>query len=136
MNFKLPFDHDEPEINLVPLIDILLVILIFLAATTSFVRSAHFDVSLPQAGQQSETPDAIQLIITADGRYSINEQILSSTKATSLQAALSQAKARQTTAALLIHADANSAYESVVKAMDAARLVGIQRIHFVTQALP
>src|SRR5699024_3059368 len=122
MNFKLPYDHDEPEINLVPLIDILLVILIFFAATTSFIRAAHFDITLPQAGQQTDTPLAIELVISADGRYSVNEQIISSHQLAELQAALSHVQARHPDAPLLIHADTQSAYEAIIRVLDAARL--------------
>src|SRR3546814_4644784 len=80
MNFQRHPNRDEPEINLIPLIDVLLVILIFLAATTSFTRFSQIKVQLPQASADAPQPKAISLAISQTGLYALDGQDRKSTR--------------------------------------------------------
>jgi len=135
MNFRRHLPDDAPEINLVPLIDVLLVILIFLAATTSFQRTQQLSLTLPQAQAESIEEGALHLAILEDGAYALQGRRLS-TEDGPLAALLRSAAGEQTAPLLVIHADAQTAHASVVRAMEAARQAGIARLGFATQALP
>src|SRR5690625_4325574 len=76
MNFRTTHADDNPDINLIPLIDVLLVILIFLAATTTFTRVHELDVQLPQAQATSAATHPMQLAISSDGLYALNGELL------------------------------------------------------------
>ena len=132
MNFrKASSTDDTPEINLIPLIDVLLVILIFLAATTTFTRERQLKISLPQAQARQMSLTTLEVSISQDGRYAISGQLVSTADlVTRLKAQL----AGQTDSVLLIRADAMSPHQAVVHAMQAAREAGISKVHFATQA--
>lgn len=132
MNFrKASSTDDTPEINLIPLIDVLLVILIFLAATTTFTRERQLKISLPQAQAEQMSLPTLEVSISQDGRYAISGQLVSMADlVTRLKAQL----AGQTDSVLLIRADAMSPHQAVVHAMQAAREAGISKVHFATQA--
>src|SRR5690606_15851335 len=92
MNFHHHRAHDEPEINLIPLIDVLLVILIFLAASTSFTRHRQLQVALPQA--QAQAPDTspfLELAISRDGLYALDGHFVDAADDASLAESLRQA---------------------------------------------
>src|SRR5690606_27108947 len=125
--------QDTLELNLVPLIDVLLVVLIFLAATSTFVRYRQLDVSLPQAQAQVSQEAELLLAISQDGRYALNGLWLDASSGAPLRQALTGEKMDQNTS-LLILADAQAPHFTVVQAMEAAREAGIHRIHFPTQA--
>ncbi|CAM3747672.1 ExbD/TolR family protein [Castellaniella denitrificans] len=137
MNFHHHRAHDEPEINLIPLIDVLLVILIFLAASTSFTRHRQLQVALPQA--QAEAPDAspfLELAISRDGLYALDGHYVDAADDAALADALRQAAAGRPDLALRIDADGQAAHAAVVRALEAARLAHIGKVHFLTQARP
>jgi len=125
--------HDDLEINLIPLIDVLLVILIFLAATTTFLRQSALEVALPEAGHQTAPPATLVLTISHDGRYALDDTLLTSRSVISLSDALRSSAAAYSNATLLIQADAQTAHQNVVSAMEAARQAGIARVNFATQ---
>ena len=132
MNFRSNASADDsPDINLIPLIDVLLVILIFLAATTTFTRDRQLSISLPQANADQLTNPSLEIAIAQDGRYAIAGLIISSSE---LLNHLKAQKVSQTEAALLIRADAMAPHQAVVHAMQAARDAGISKVHFATQA--
>ncbi len=133
MRFRRAQDQDTLELNLVPLIDVLLVVLIFLAATSTFVRYRQLDVSLPQAQAQVPQEAELLLAISQDGRYALNGLWLDASSGAPLRQALTGEKMDQNTS-LLILADAQAPHFTVVQAMEAAREAGIHRIHFATQA--
>ncbi|MGN5537584.1 ExbD/TolR family protein [Alcaligenes sp. Lyrl_28] len=133
MRFRRAQDQDTLELNLVPLIDVLLVVLIFLAATSTFVRYRQLDVSLPQAQAQVSQEAELLLAISQDGRYALNGLWLDASSGAPLRQALTGEKRDQNTS-LLILADAQAPHFTVVQAMEAAREAGIHRIHFATQA--
>ncbi|NLY28910.1 MAG: biopolymer transporter ExbD [Alcaligenaceae bacterium] len=136
MNFRRPHPDDTPEINLIPLIDVLLVILIFLAATTSFTRFQALQVALPQASSTLPAPDAIELAVSHDGLYAINGQLLESHSVQDLALALRAVSPPEGQTALIIKADAQAPHETVIRVMEAARTAGIERINFATQERP
>lgn len=133
MRFRRAQDQDTLELNLVPLIDVLLVVLIFLAASSTFVRYRQLDVSLPQAQAQAAQAAELLLAISQDGRYALNGMWLDASSGSPLSQALSAEKTDENSS-LLILADAQAPHFAVVQAMEAARQVGIHRIHFATQA--
>lgn len=133
MNFRSSDSgQDAPDINLIPLIDVLLVMLIFLAATTTFTRDRQLKISLPQASAEQMTVPTVELSISQDGRFALAGLIISTQDlVTTLKTQLSG----QTDTVLLIRADAMSPHQAVVHAMQAARDAGIGKVHFATQAV-
>ncbi|MGE4124193.1 MAG: ExbD/TolR family protein [Pusillimonas sp.] len=133
MNFRRSFSADEPEINLIPLIDILLVILIFLAATTSFQRYQQLNVSLPQASGQAISGEPLRLAISQDGLYALDAILIDSASVADIATALARASQGQDDPVLLINADAQASHQAVITAMQAARQAGISQVSFATQ---
>ncbi|OZI22743.1 biopolymer transporter ExbD [Bordetella genomosp. 7] len=134
MNFRgTRGNADDLEINLIPLIDVLLVILIFLAATTSFTRYTQLQVQLPEAAIELETPPAIEVAISRDGRYAVNGTLVDAPDAADMAQALLRAAAGHSQPLLLINADAQATHQSVVNVMEAARMAGIGRVNFAAQ---
>ena len=133
MRFRRAREQDHLELNLVPLIDVLLVVLIFLAASSTFVRHRQLDVSLPQAQAQAAQPAELLLAISQDGRYALNGDWLEADSPAPLSRALAAAP-RDAQDSLLILAGGQAPLAAVVHAMEAARQAGIARIHFATQA--
>lgn len=140
MNFRKNQPDDEIEINLIPLIDVLLVILIFLAATTSFNRYQQLQLTLPRAAAEAQQGDAMRIAVSHDGLYAVQGQLLAGTTPDDIAQALRQLMADSPTLpaeqVLVIDADAQASHAAVVRAMEAARQAGIERVHFTTQALP
>ncbi len=133
MNFRSSAsDQDAPDINLIPLIDVLLVMLIFLAATTTFTRDRQLKISLPQASAEQMTAPTVELSISQDGRFALAGLMISTQD---LVATLKTQLSGQTDTVLLIRADAMSPHQAVVHAMQAARDAGIGKVHFATQAV-
>ncbi len=138
MNFRRrKAGSDELEINLIPLIDVLLVIVIFLTATTSFTRISRLKIDLPQA-QADSAPDAeaIDIAVSQDGLYALDGSLIAGRDVADIAAALRGAVAEGKEPTLVINADALSSHESVVRVMEAARQAGIHRINFATQSPP
>jgi biopolymer transport protein ExbD len=131
MNFRKNRRPDEPEINLVPFIDILLVIIIFLVITTTYARFTELQISLPVA---DERPAQIQVAVAADGRYAINNQRINYQDPASLAAELLAAAKNNAEAIIVINADASASHQSVVNVLEAARIAGLVRITFATQS--
>jgi len=137
MHFRPPLREDAPEINLIPLIDVLLVVLIFLAASTAFTRTAQLQLSLPQAhNEDAASARDLMLAISQDGQYALADQWLPDHDLDALTQALRLATQDQADPALTLYADANSAHARVVLALQAAHAAGIARIRFATQRAP
>lgn len=135
MNFRRHLGHNEPDINLIPLIDVLLVILIFLAASTSFSRFSQLSVRLPDASAQEQEPGPqITMTVAADGRYALNGRALPVSEAGPLAEAIRKAAAGREDPTLVIDADASATHQAVVRAMEAAGRAGISRVGFTTQS--
>lgn len=134
MNFR-PRHRDEPEINLIAFIDVLLVVLIFLMLSTTYSKFTELQLTLPVADteQQRDRPKEIIVGVSADGRYSVNKQGVDDRSVSSVAAALSGAATAGHDSVVIISADANSPHQSVVTVMEAARHAGLSQITFATQ---
>ena len=134
MNFRPRSAAPEPEINLVPFIDVLLVVLIFLMLTTTWSRLTEIQLNLPvaDANASSTKPRQIVLTITAQGQYAINKSPLGTSSVGALVAVLTPLAKPDTL--LVISADAAASHQSVVHAMEAARRSGLSKISFAAQS--
>ena len=134
MNFRRR-EPEEPEINLIPFIDVLLVVLIFLMLSTTYSKFTELQVTLPtaDADKPRDNPHEIIVAIGADGRYAINHKPVDGRSVDLLAAQLSAASNGAPDSMVIISADANAAHQSVINVMDAARRVGLPRLTFATQ---
>ena len=134
MKFR-PHPPEEPEINLIPFIDVLLVILIFLMLSTTYSKFTEMQLSLPVADveQMRDRPKEIIVSVGADGRYAINRSALEGKNVETVAAALSDAAKAGKDSVIIISADASSPHQAVVTVMEAARRVGLSQITFATQ---
>ena len=135
MNFQRGQKRDDPEINLIPLIDVLLVILIFLMVTTTYARYAELKINLPTSGaEQTPTkPKQIEVAVGAGGNYQVNDTGLGEASLSALTDALKTAAGTDAESIVVINADAKATHQSVINVMEAARRVGLTRITFATQ---
>ncbi len=134
MNFRRA-NIEEPELNLIPLIDVLLVVLIFLAVSTTYSRFTQLQTGLPSADAErpQSRPQEIQVAVTADGRFAIDKAVVQMTDADSLADLLRAAASGNASPLVVINADAQSPHQAVVTVMEAARLAGLTHLSFATQ---
>jgi biopolymer transport protein ExbD len=135
MNFQRGKHHEELEINFIPLIDVLLVIIIFLIVNATFARTSELQINLPTA--EANTPEDKPLVITVDvdaaGHYMVEAKEAGASVeeiASALRAAVGEGK----DPTIVINADAKSTHQSVVNVMEAARVANYTHITFATQA--
>ena len=135
MNFRKQRTQ-EPEINLIPFIDVLLVILIFLMLTTTYSKFTEMQLTLPSADvdQLRDRPRELIVSIGADGRYVINKTELQNRSVDGIASAMLGAAPAGSDSVVIISADANAPHQSVVSAMEAARRAGLSQITFATQS--
>jgi biopolymer transport protein ExbD len=135
MNLRGTRGRDDPEINFIPLIDVLLVILIFLMVTTTYQRVAELQITLPEADADAvkQRPKEINVGIDAQGRYVIDKNVFTYTTVSALGDLLKRAAGDAKDPVVIINADANATHQSVIHVMEAARLVGLIHITFATQ---
>ena len=133
MNFRKRTPSAEPEINLIPFIDVLLVLLIFLMLTTTGSRLSEINMTLPLADAQEleDRPQQIVLTVSAQGQYAVNKSPIDGTSVGALAAVLGPLATQEVS--LVISADAQATHQSVVNAMEAARRTGLSKITFATQ---
>ena len=127
---------EEPEINLIPFIDVLLVILIFLMLTTTYSKFTEMELTLPSADpeQLRDRPKEVIVSIAADGRYAVGKDALQDRSVEGIASALTRHAPAGKDSIVIISADANAPHQSVVSAMEAARRAGLSQITFATQA--
>ena len=127
---------DEPEINLIPFIDVLLVILIFLMLTTTYSRFTELQVALPTADAAvlKDAPAEIAVSVSADGRYSINRETVDGRDVQQLAVALAAAAGQRNDSVVIVSADALASHQSVINVLDAARRAGLVKLTFAAQA--
>jgi biopolymer transport protein ExbD len=135
MNFRKP-RPDEPEINLIAFIDVLLVVLIFLMMSTTYSKFTELQVSLPtaEAERLRERPAEIIVAVSGDGRYAVNRSAINGGSVEVLASALSAAAQGQKEPVVIVSADAAAAHQSVINVLDAARRAGLARLTFAAQA--
>ena len=126
---------EDPEINLIPFIDVLLVILIFLMLSTTYSKFTELQIALPvaDADKMKDRPQEIIVSVSADGRYSVNQQAVEGRSVELLSAALTRAANGRADAMVIVSADAVSAHQSVINVMDAARRSGLSKLTFAAQ---
>ena len=134
MNFR-PRAKEEPEINLIPFIDVLLVVLIFLMLSTTYSKFTELQITLPVADSERARDRQREIIVAvaADGRYSINRKPVDGRSVESLTAELGAASGGDAEMIVIVSADATAAHQSVVNVMDAARRAGLPHLTFATQ---
>jgi len=128
--------REEPEINLIPFIDVLLVVLIFLMLSTTYSKFTEMQLRLPvaDAEAQRDYPREIIVSVSADGRYMINKTALPDRGVEAVAAALSAAANDGKDHVVIISADASTAHQSVITVMEGARRAGLMQITFATQS--
>ncbi|MGB4360188.1 MAG: biopolymer transporter ExbD [Rhodoferax sp.] len=133
MNFRVR-SKEEPEINLIPFIDVLLVILIFLMLTTTYSKYTEMQLKLPVADvdAQRDYEREVLVSVSADGQYSVNKQGVNGRSVADLASALKTGAKAGADSVLIIHADANAKHQSVINVMEAARRAGLTQITFAT----
>ena len=136
MNFQRGRDHDVPEINLIPLIDVLLVIIIFLMLTTTYAKFSGLEINLPtaDASKQAEQPNEVNVAVTAAGQVLINKTPLADGDVKTISEALRRAAGDTSDPVIVINADAKATHQSVVDVMQAAQSAGYSHISFATQS--
>lgn len=135
MNFRRGVRREEVEINFIPLIDLLLVILIFVMVTTTYSKFTELQVNLPSASAEkaAERPVDIVVGIGADGRYSIDGQNTAYPSAVAFSNELRKLARERKDPTLVIYADAGATHQSVVNVLEAARLAGLAKVTFAAQ---
>jgi biopolymer transport protein ExbD len=133
MNFR-PRPKEEPEINLIPFIDVLLVILIFLMLTTTYSKFTELQLRLPVADTdtQRDYPKEIIVAVTSDGRYTIKGTPVAGRNVDAVAQAFTAVQPEKDSV-VIITADAAAPHQSVITVMEAARRVGLNQITFATQ---
>jgi len=135
MNFRRGRVREEPDINLIPLIDILIVILIFLFLTTTYSRFAELQINLPEASAEraKDQPQMLSVAVDAQGKYAINGATAPFGSPAAFAQALRDAAKGAKDPVVAISADAAATHQSVINVMEAARLAGYNHISFTTQ---
>jgi biopolymer transport protein ExbD len=133
MNFR-PQRGERLELNLIPMIDVLIVLLIFLVLTTTFARETALNITLPKAvsGANATQAPAIELIIDADGQFAVNKKRLASAELDAIKQALQDAGAQESSV-LTISADRNARHQGLITALDAASALGLTHISIAAQ---
>ena len=136
MNFQRGRYKEEPEINLVPLIDVMMVILIFLMITTTYNKYSELQINLPtaDADKQMERSNEIAVLVNSQGQYVINRRAVVFRTVEQLADELKRAATSAKEPVVVISADATATHQAVVRVMEAARVAGLTQITFTTQS--
>jgi biopolymer transport protein ExbD len=136
VNFQRGREKEPLEINLVPMIDVMLVILIFLMITTTYSKYSELQINLPsaQAERQPERPSEVMVLVNAQGQYVVNRTPVPFRSVEQLAEELRRAGAGLKEPVVVITADAAATHQSVIRVMEASRLAGLSQITFTTQA--
>jgi biopolymer transport protein ExbD len=135
MRFRARAFREEPEINFIPLIDVLLVILIFLIVTTTYTRQSELQINLPTAdsAKAPDRTDQIDIAIDATGNYVVNRTAVTYSTRDALAGELKRAAGETKDPVIVISADAQASHQSVIRVMEAAQFAGYGRITFAIQ---
>jgi len=136
VNFQRGREKEPLEINLVPLIDVMMVILIFLMITTTYNKYTELQINLPtaDADKQMERSNEIAVLVNSQGQYVINRQPVVFRTIDQLADELKRAAANAKEPVVVISADATATHQAVVRVMEAARVAGLTQITFTTQS--
>ena len=135
MNFRNRV-REEPEINLIPFIDVLLVVLIFLMLSTTYSKFTELQLKLPVADgeTQRDRPKEVQVTVTSEGDYTVNKVTVTGRNVDALASALSLGAKAGKDSVLIISADASAKHQAVITVMEAARRAGLTQMTFATQS--
>ena len=135
MNFR-PRQKEEPEINLIPFIDVLLVVLIFLMLSTTYSKFTELQLKLPvaDADAQRDYPKELLVTVNSEGDYGVNRVAVQGRSVEVLSAALLDAAKAGKDSVVVITADASARHQAVITVMEAARRSGLTQITFATQS--
>ena len=138
MNFRRGLRREEPEINFIPLIDVLLVILIFLMVSTTYAKFTELKVDLPGASAEKPgtRPSEIVVAVSAQGQYVLEGTAAPIANIAALTAELSRLAVGNREAVLVIRADAAARHQAVIGVLDAARQAGLARVSFAARSDP
>jgi biopolymer transport protein ExbD len=136
VNFQRGKEKEPLEINLVPLIDVMMVILIFLMISTTYSKYTELQINLPsaQAERQLDRPNEITVLVNAQGQYVVNKRAVPFRTIEQLADEMRRAGAGLKEPVVVITADAAATHQSVIRVMEAARIAGLSQITFTTQA--
>jgi biopolymer transport protein ExbD len=138
MRFRSDRRNEEPEINLIPMIDVLLVIIIFLMLTTTYTKFSGLEINLPTADSEANEAKSneINVAVSAEGAVMVNRQAVADKNVDAIAAALGKAVNRNSgkEPIVVINADAKATHQSVIDVMQAAQRAGLPQISFATQA--
>jgi len=136
MNFQRGRGREPLEINLVPLIDVMMVIIIFLMITTTYSRYTELAINLPsaEAEKQPERANEVSVLVNAQGQYVVNRRAVVYRSVEQLSEELRRAAGAAKEPMVVISADANATHQAVIRDMEAARLAGLSQITFTTQS--
>jgi len=136
VNFQRGKEKEPLEINLVPLIDVMMVILIFLMITTTYSKYTELQINLPTADaeRQLERPNEITVLVNAQGQYVVNRSPMTFRSIEQFADELRRAGAALREPIVVISADAASPHQAVIRVMEASRLAGLTQITFTTQS--
>ena len=134
MNFQRGRTREEPEINLIPMIDVLLVILIFMMVTTTYAKFSELQINLPQASGDKSAAQSNQINVSVDAseHYAVNNVVTPFIDVDALSQVLLKTAGEQKDPTIIINADAKAPHQSVINIMEAARIAGYSRITFTT----
>ncbi|HEV8094172.1 MAG TPA: biopolymer transporter ExbD [Burkholderiales bacterium] len=136
MNFRRGRQREEPEINLVPMIDVMLVILIFLMITTTYSKYTELQINLPTADaeKQPQRPSEVTVVVSAQGQYTVNKTPIAFSSVEQLAEEMRRAGGTLKDPIVVISADAKATHQAVVRVMEASRVAGLTQITFTAQA--
>ena len=136
MDFRRGGGREAPDINLIPMIDVLLVILIFLMITTTYSKFSGLEINLPTADAvaQDKQPNEIDVVVTAEGQILVNRSPVVGGDLNLVAESLRRAAGSRKTPVIVINADAKASHQSVVDVMQAAQIAGYPNISFATQS--
>jgi biopolymer transport protein ExbD len=134
LNFKRQAS-EEVSVNLTPLIDVVFLLLIFFMVSTTFTKESHLEIDLPQSSGEPAKPavDEIEVIVNAEGEYSVNERALINNQEDTLKKAIEKLSNGNTKVPFIITADAKTDHEFVVRVMDVAGQLGFVQLSITTQ---
>jgi biopolymer transport protein ExbD len=134
MKLRQTSSEDEPAVNLTPLIDVVFILLIFFMVSTTFQRESEIKIELPEASSEpvEEKEEVLEIVIDIEGHYFIDEQQVVNTELETLKTAIRKFLGEQTEIPVVIRADRNTPYESVVRAMDATAQLGLLQMSLAT----
>jgi biopolymer transport protein ExbD len=135
MNFRRGSFREEPDNNLVPFIDVLIVIVIFLAVTTTYSKYSELQINLPtaDANRPADRPSHINVGVSSSGQYMVNRTAVAFSTPESLAGELRRAAGSSPDPVIIINADSTATHQSVINVMEAARIAGFGKITFTTQ---